>query len=149
MSLPKTNSVVLPGKILTEYAIPSYRIAEQHFEGALLESAGRAASKLKSPVANAIVQAAMAEIAAGKLCWGTPGFYMRVVSGTYLAFLLWLAMTPAQPATKLEDATALIDRDNQGPLVDAIMELMGYAVPNAGKGEENSNPPPNPEAKTE
>lgn len=130
MSLAKTNSTVLPGTILSEYPIPSYRVAEQHFEGALLTSAAKTASRLPPGIGQPIVDAAMEKIAAGKLAWGSHGFYVRVISGTYTPFLLWLSMLPANPEASLEEATKLVTRDNHGELIQSLMDLMGYQLPN-------------------
>lgn len=147
-TLPRTNTTALPGHVLREYSIASQRIAEQHVEGALLESVGKAALRLKGPVAEMAIEKAMDVIASGKLGWGMSAFKMRVASGVYTPFFLWLSLTESTPTMKLEDAAKLVTPENQQPLTEALFALMfGDPRPNGQAAGSQTNPP-DPDATT-
>lgn len=148
-TLPRTNTTVLPGYVLREYSIASMRLAEQYLEGSLLESVGKAALKLKGAVAEMAIEKAMNVIASGVLGWGMQAFRMRVVSGSYTPFFLWLSLSEIRPDLKQEDAAALVTPENNEAITRALISLMfGDPVPNGEPAAARPAPPTSDAANT-
>lgn len=144
--LPKTNATAIPGKVLSQFRLPDYQLAEDYFAQQYLSTVAKAAAGQPVPVAKAMIDSANELVARAKFAFGTPGFDAAAQRPTYLPFLLWVALSAKNPTTQPE-AAELITEENEEAVTLAVLQMMKYVLPPNASGA-GSSPTPSPAPST-
>ena len=121
-----TDSSVLPGYVLSKFALEDYADAEAEFARQHIAIAAEGTAHLSPKVQDRFAAKALADIKAGCFAWGMNEFDIQTLTRTQVPFLLWLSLRARHPGITRKEVAKLVTFENREAIHRALLDCIRF-----------------------